>query len=478
MADKWSVEPSEGVIKINDGIFQFPENSGTTDIEYVVTYYSDTCNCTCTKTVVVEPGGCECSITSKTESIQADAGNYNVGKVNIVGACEITWEKIENPDDFVSNISIDNGIIYADIAENVGDARQAKFKTDCGDDELIINQAESGACVIDWNSYSDSKCNTCDCGADDFELLETSIDVPGNGLTNYAIATVNTCVGHIAFVESKNWGCTIPDGSTLKLTVPTNSGGNRSETITFTYQDRCNNEIGEKTLSLVQEAACPASGGTSNPNDGVVVILSSMPLNGCDDTYGGYFAFKFEDPAFSSLAYITVDGTVVVGVTVYDFSMPLCKGLAVSTARNNTGAQRTGKMTVVMNVVGGGQCSYEIPVTQKAYNYNDCDTPEPYCTVNYKNETGTQIEDGYGYVYDSNGVEIGMFTIHELPAGQSLSVSLGRYSLNKTVVSARAWIHLRNQGFDLICKKVTGDIIDSKLVSGASYEFNITSETC
>ena len=467
MADKWSVEPSEGVIQINDGIFQFPANETAEPIEYVVTYFSDVCNCTCTKTVVVEPGLCECTVTSKTSAVSSEAGNYQVGSISIVGACgEITWEH-DSGENFASNFTIDdNGKIYADIAANDSDARQGKYKASCGG-ELTIKQAAHDACMIDWNS---EECVMCDCGENDFELLETSITVPGNGVSNKPIATMNVCVGDIT--HDDGWECTFGGSETsLTITVPTNPGGERSEAIKFRYFDRCGNELGQKTLSLTQEIACPASGD-------VVSILNSNPILGCASSYGGYFAFKDANPEFSSVASIEGDGTVVLGGFFNGTYQQVGHPLVVTLTKNDTGAQRTGTLTITMNTAGGGQCAYDIPVTQKVFSNSDCTSTTQ---IMYTNNTGYKIESGTGHCYDSSGTEIGIFKIDTIENGVQLGYSVfnGDPIIGKTVASITADLYIK-VGTESVrtCRVCDGDIINKKIEANRTYNTSITSTEC
>jgi len=73
MASNWIVTPSDGVINNNNGTFVFPENTGTSEIEYTVTYSSETYSCSTNVVVAVKPqSGCPdtLDVVQKTSSIE------------------------------------------------------------------------------------------------------------------------------------------------------------------------------------------------------------------------------------------------------------------------------------------------------------------------------------------------------------------------------------------------------------------------
>ena len=146
----WSVTPSDGVINIGNGVFSFPENTTSVDIEYTVSFYSEACGCNCSKTVVIEAAPCKCTVTSnygdEEHAIGPEAGTDVV--VGTIDNCadEVTWEKIDGGE-FVGNISVNenNEIVVASISENGGGARYAEYSASC-DSILTIWQKKHTGC--------------------------------------------------------------------------------------------------------------------------------------------------------------------------------------------------------------------------------------------------------------------------------------------------------------------------------------------
>jgi hypothetical protein len=100
-------------------------------------------------------------------------------------------------------------------------------------------------------------------------------------------------------------------------------------------------------------------------------------------------------------------------------------------------------------------------------------------TIRYTNNTGVQIQDGIGYLYDSNDNEVGEFRIDATTAGNYWEFPIGGESLGKTVAKVIAKMHLTDGSGDLVCRNCLGsDIIGETLEANHTYAVNIGNDVC
>ena len=141
---------------------------------------------------------------------------------------------------------------------------------------INITQAacESPASCSDVIWVGDDECIICNCSADDFELVASSIEVPIEGYDD-VIGSVNVCIDktNMTVTESSStpWGVVLKysdDDNNIYLTVPANEGSARNETITIAYSATCGSGVWEKEISLSQTGGSVTCGCNSITYEG------------------------------------------------------------------------------------------------------------------------------------------------------------------------------------------------------------------
>lgn len=133
---------------------------------------------------------------------------------------------------------------------------------------ITITQAacEAPASCSDVIWVGDDECIICNCSADDFELVASSIEVPIEGYDD-VIGSVNVCIDktNMTITESSPtpWGVVLNyNDNDIYLTVPANENVARNETISIAYSATCGSDedVWEKEISLSQEGSEPVVG--------------------------------------------------------------------------------------------------------------------------------------------------------------------------------------------------------------------------
>ena len=362
MANRWDVTPKNGVTNIGNGVFNFSANTTTEDREYTITYYSEACNCTCEKKVIIEAAPCLCTIESSygEDNPVGSEADESVEVGTITGCFEnIQWEHTGG-DNFVDNFSVDaeTGKITARVSKNTGDAvRHGEYSASCNS-TLTVYQAKPGECTITWLNVG-TTCNTCACGQNDFVLNATSLSIPNDGY-NDIIGTVSDCIDkqnmYVTAATGSLWDNVIleRDSNDIYLVVPRNDSAAREITARIGYSATCGTEVWTKDLSLSQDGGnpCTCDGfvfqGEDEGNDiykyeisagGTTGTLLAKINEGCKviDYRPGTQTGDFNDIASAGCG----------GGLIFDGST-----LKINTVMNTTSSEREGTMPVTYKVSG------------------------------------------------------------------------------------------------------------------------------
>ena len=482
----WIISPDDGVVNNNDGTFVLPCSSS--NVDYSITYVDLECSSNTISYTYVTSGSCDSptpvcptqsDIINPYTAIDGTGGTQ-VAVMQILKDSTYTAYTITSSSSYVSNITQgshlhDNWyVVLAEVTANPNMSDRSLYfdvvvegptlGTGCTYSNVTATQ--KGVCPTDYliglaggtigaiggeNDLARFKNNLTDC--------TTALTVSMSDGSSATIASSGTSYG--------------PDSSynVIRVNVPQNTSTNSRTisvtcTLTHTGGTTCTDT---KTFTQVGADSCPASGD---------VITGDREVPGCASSWAGHLHFKTGDTAFTSDVSIVGDGTVVVGGFLDRDSQPGYRMIVITTSENpSTSAARNGSLTITVGKTDVGTCTYEVPITQKKRDSSYCQSLSS-ATIRYTNNTGVQIQDGIGYLYDSNDNEVGEFRIDALVAGNSLDYPIGGESLGKTVAKVIAKMHLVGSG-DLVCRNCLGSgIISERLEAGHTYAVNIGNDVC
>ena len=416
---------------------------------------------------------------------------------SLVGDTDCWFVKKAKFENNIGTINIDESIIYVTknpSSEQRTDICTLTLQNGATGSEInkTINITQAGCeepaqCGDVTFTGDTDECALCDCTSGDLILSDTSFNLESTSFSGI-IATVGNCIKTIGI--SAKTGEELWPGMDLNpvsaststhnvyLIVPENPGGLRSDKFDIVYDDYCNNEWSTE-IEITQEAGviCP-------DYDEVVGATMDKTVPGCASSWAGHLEFKTGGTSttrFTSLDSIVGDGTVIVGGFFDADTVPGYRMVIIISSENpSTSESRSGSMTITMNTESGGKCSYEVPITQQKRDASYCQTLSS-ATIRYTNNTGVQIQDGIGYLYDSSGNEIGAFRIDSTPVGNYWEQPVGGESLGKTVAKVIAKMHLEGSGSDLVCRNCIGtgtDIIGETLEANHTYTVDIGNNVC
>ena len=488
----WIISPSDGVKNYDNGSFLLP--CSESNVTYDVTYVSpEGCSSNTVSYTYVTSGDCgtppppvcptQSDIINPSTAIDGTGGTQvavmQILKNSTYTAYTITATSTSSS--YVSNITQgaelhdDWYVVLADVTANSNMSDRSLYFDVVAEGPTLgtgctysnVTATQKGVCPTDYLIGLAGGTIGAIGGESDLARFK-------NNITDCTTAlTVSMSDGSSATIASSgtSYG---PDSSynVIRVNVPQNTSTNSrtiSVTCTLTHTGglTCTDT---KTFTQAGADSCPASGD---------VITGDREVPGCANSYSGHLHFKTGDTAFTSDVSIVGDGTVVIGGFLDNNTQPGYRMIVITTSENpSTSAARNGSLTITVGKTDVGTCTYTVPITQKKRNSSECQA-QSQATIRYTNNTGVQIQDGIGYLYDSSGNEIGEFRIDATPAGNSNDYPIAGSSLGKTVAKVIAKMHLVGSSSDLVCRNCLGSgIINEKLEAGHTYTVNIGNDVC
>lgn len=481
----WIISPDDGVVNNNDGTFVLP--CSTSNVNYSITYVDLECSSNTISYTYVTSGSCSTPVCPTQSSIintnttVASTGGTQVAVMQILKDSTYTAYTItatSTSSSYVSNITQgahlhDNWyVVLADVTANPNTSDRSLYfdviaegptlGTGCTYNNVKVTQ--NAGCPTVYYHGSTIPTEGSPMGlplmywspSDDYPLNTFSVSYTGDGITSTEFITSSSLI----------------PGQTVNVLLVKFSANTGTSSRTFNVHlstSVSSDCTWDNTYTQEGADSCPASGD---------VITGDREVPGCASSWSGHLQFKTGDTAFTSDISIVGDGTVVIGGFLDNNTQPGYRMIVITTSENpSTSAARNGSITITVGKTDVGTCTYTVPITQKKRDSSYCQTLSQ-ATIRYTNNTGTQIQDGIGYLYDSSNNEIGEFRIDALAAGNSLDYPIGGESLGKTVAKVIAKMHLVGSG-DLVCRNCLGSgIISERLEAGHTYAVNIGNDAC